>query len=234
MTTTTNGSRLADAPRGAPAPPSGADRPMPVAGRVVPPRSRRRPGLLAVGIALIALGGLAAVWLVNSAATRTPVLVITRSVPYGSVITAEDLESVPVSVDPTVQTIPAGRLNTVVGSVAATSLTAGSLLSPAQLMPTAPPGPGQVLVPVAIPPTRMPAGGLAPGDVIQIVDTPTTDADLSALPPQTFTASVVRVAAPDVNSVTVVDVTVPAADGPTVAALSATGCVAVVVEPSGR
>ncbi|MFZ0323692.1 MAG: SAF domain-containing protein [Actinomycetes bacterium] len=230
MTTATNGSRSTHA---AAAPPPTSARPMPVAPRVAPLKGRRRPGLIALGIALIAVGALAAVWLVNSAGQRTPVVALVRDVPYGSVITEADLGSAEVSVDSTVQTIPASETGSIVGSVAATDLTAGSLLGRGQLTAVAPPGTDEVLVAVAIPATRMPAGGLQAGDRLLVVDTPNPDADPSGVPPATIPATVVRLGATDVNGVTVVDVTVATGDGPALAARTASGRIALVVEPRG-
>jgi hypothetical protein len=176
---------------------------------------------------------LAAVWLVNSAGQRTPVITVVREVPYGSVVTEADLGTTNVSVDATVQTIPASEASTIVGSVAATNLVAGSLLGPAQLTTTAPPGTDQVLVAVAIPATRMPAGGLQAGDHVLVVDTPNPDAAPSGEPPGTIPATVVRLGPVDVNGITVVDVTVATGDGPALAARSATGRIALVLQPSG-
>ena len=84
---------------------------------------------------------------------------------------------------------------------------------------------------MAIPATRMPAGGLAPGDRVLVVDTPAAEADPSAVAPATIPATVVRVGGMDVNGVTVVDVTVATGDGPALAARAATGRIAVVVQP---
>ena len=230
MTTATNGSRL---PHTAAAATSASERPMPVAPRVAPPKGRRRPGLLALGIALVAVGALAAVWLVNSASQRLPVVAVVRDVPYGSVLTDADLGTANVSVDSTVQTIPASANSSIVGRVAATDLIAGSLLVRGQVTTVAPPGTGQVLVPVAVPVSRMPAGGLQAGDHLLVVDTPNPDASPSGVPPPTIPATVVRLGATDVNGVTVVDVTVATGDGPALAALTASGRIALVVQPRG-
>ena len=74
---------------------------------LVPPRGRRRPGLITAGVALTMLGALTAVWLVTSAGDRTGVVVVARDVPYGTAITADDLTVAQVSVDPVVRTVPA-------------------------------------------------------------------------------------------------------------------------------
>lgn len=208
-----------------------AVRPMPTAPRLARPRSRRRPVLLALGVALVAVGALVAAWLVSSSGQRTPVLALAHDVPFGAVVTDADLAVTDVSVDPSVAVVPATDEASVVGMTAATNLTAGSLLSRASLTAAAPPAAGQVLVGLAVPANRMPAGGLAAGDHVLVVDTPAADADPPTGPPATISATVVRVGAADLNGVSVADVTVATGDGPALAARSATGRIAVVVEP---
>ena len=55
--------------------------------RLAPPRTRRRPAFVALGIALVAAGALVAVWLVNTAGQRVPVLVAARDIPFGTTLT---------------------------------------------------------------------------------------------------------------------------------------------------
>jgi len=206
-------------------------RTMPVAPPVRAPRSRRRPALLALGVALVAVGAVVAVWLVGAQGQRTSVLMMARDVPYGAVVTDADVTSVEVSLDPSVTVVPAAARDRVVGMSAATALSAGSLVSPGQLTSSTPPGPGQVLVGVAVPAVRMPAGGLLAGDRVLIVDTPAADADPPTGVPGSIPATVVRVGGADLNGVSVVDVTVTPGDGPALAARSATGRIAIVVQP---
>lgn len=207
------------------APPARRDPPV-----MAPTRGRRRPGLLVAGITVTIVGALVAVWLVNSAAHRVPVLVVARPVAAGSTITAADLAEAEVSVDATVATVPGSRRDEVVGRVAATDLVQGALLAPSQVTDQTPPAAGQVLVVLALPSARMPAGGLRPGDPVLVVDTPPADADPPTRPPATIPAVVVRVGPPDLNGVSAVDVTVAVGDGPALAARAATGRIAVVVQ----
>lgn len=208
--------------------------PLQTAPRVPVSRARRRPALLALGVVLVVLGVLSGAWMIKSAGERVSVLAIARPVPFGAVITAEDLIQAEVSVDANVSTVPAGDIEDVVGLVAATNLTPGALLTRGAVTNVAPPAPGQVLVALALPTTRMPARPLEAGDKVLVVDTPTTDADAPALPPSTIPATVVRLGEPDLNGVTVVDVTVVNSDGPALAARSATGRIALVVQPRGH
>ncbi len=184
---------------------------------------------------LAVLGALAALWMVNAAGQRVPVLVLARTVPVGAAVADADLAVTDLSAGPGIVAVEAGRRSEVVGQVARTELVAGSLLSPDQLAPAGPPEAGQVLVVIALPPSRMPATGLAPGTPILVVSTPPTDADATAASaPASIAATVVRVGTPDLNGLTPVDVALPAGDGPALAARAATGRIAVVVRPTGR
>ena len=182
----------------------------------------------------MAMGVLSGVWLVDRAGERVSVLAVVQAVPFGQVISADDLVGAEVSVDPSVATIPARDIGQVVGRVAGTNLTPGSLLSQSAVIDYAPPAAGELLVALAVPATRMPAGSLQPGDKVLVVNTPATDADVPTLPPSTIPATVVRLGQPDLNGVTVIDVTVTSTAGPALAARSATGRVAVVLQPRGR
>lgn len=207
--------------------------------RIAPPRAqvlrtKRRPALMALGASLTALGILLGVWLVNSSDDRQTVLVVRQQVAYGEVITAGDLTTVQLSKGSGVDVIADSRLNEIVGQVAATNLTPGSLLVASQLTAAAPPGPGLVLVALAVPASRLPAGPLEAGDHLLVVDTPAPGADPPALPPSSIPATLVRIGGTDSNGITVVDVTVIASAGPSLAARSATGRIALVLQPRTR
>jgi hypothetical protein len=132
-----------------------------------------------------------------------------------------------------VSTVPADRLDDVVGRVAAAPLAPGALLTEDVLTVAGPPGAGELLIGVAVPSGRMPAGPLTVGESVLIVETPANEAEASVGPPRTFPVTLVRVGDPDVNGVTVLDVAVAEDVGPALAALAATGRIAVAVEPRG-
>ncbi len=199
---------------------------------LAPVRGRRRPWLVGLGALLASLGALTVVWLVGAAGQRQEVLAVRTDIAYGQQVLAEDLTITRVSVDPGVAVLPASARSEVSGQVATTRLLAGTLLAQGMVEPAGEPGPGRVLVPVAVNAERMPAGGLRPGDRILAVD---ADAPISTAGSTAGTsATVVRVGPMDVNGVTVIDVTTLQAAGPALAVASANGRVALVVEPSGR
>ena len=87
------------------------------------------------------------------------------------------------------------------------------------------------MVGVAVPSGRMPTERLSAGDTVLVVETPANDGESPTDLPRTVRATVVRAGEPDLNGMTVVDVTVDDGDGPALAALSATGRIALVLEP---
>jgi hypothetical protein len=207
---------------------------------LVPIRARRRRGLLATGALLASIGALAVVWLVGAAGQRVEVVVVRQEVPYGAALERADLGVARVSVDPGVAVVPAAQVEALVGQVATTRLVIGMVLAPDLVGPAAEPAAGRVLVPIAVPAERMPAGGLRAGDPVLAVDagSPTDGASTAdgvvGPAPAVVPATVVRVGATDVNGTTVVDLTTSSVEGPGLAVAAANGRVALVVQPSGR
>ncbi len=205
---------------------------------LAPVRGRRRPWLIGLGALLAAVGALTVVWLVGAAGQRQEVLAVRADVAYGEVVSDDDLTIARVSVDPGVAVLSWSDRESVVGQVAATRLTPGMLLSAGMVEPAGDPGPGRVLVPIAVPSERMPAGGLRAGDRILAVDSGSAGADGGTGVGEggaaaAIAATVVRVGPADINGTTVVDVTTVAAAGPRLAVAAASGHVALVIEPSG-
>jgi hypothetical protein len=201
---------------------------------LAPVRGRRRPWLLGLGVLLAALGSLTVVWLVGAAGQRQEVLAVRADVAYGEALTADDITIARVSVDPGIAVLPGVDRDAVVGQVATTRLVPGMLLTAGMVEPGGEPGPGRVLVPIAVPAERMPAGGLRAGDRILAIDSESAASDATAAMPAAPTAAtVVRVGPADINGVTVIDVTTADASGPRLAVAAANGHVALIVEPTG-
>ncbi len=196
------------------------------------PRRRRRPALLALAVAMVVLGALGAAFLATSLGQTTPVIAVAREVPWGRQISAADLVEARVSADPALDPIPYGDRDQVIGMVAATALTPGSLLTREALTAQPLPPPGQQLVGVGVSAVQLPTTPLRPGDDVLLVPvagsggTGTPDA---AGTTGTVEATVVRSGRPGTDGLRVVDVLVNAADGPDVAARAAAGLVAIVV-----
>ena len=107
---------------------------------------RRRWGLFALGVVLVALGAVVAYLLVVTAGVTRPYLAVTHKVPYGATIRADDLTVVDVNPAAGLKPIPADQRDRVVGKHAAADLFPGTLLTGDQLTDMAIPAPGQQLV----------------------------------------------------------------------------------------
>jgi len=175
---------------------------------VAPPQPRRRNGLLALGVALVALGALAAAWLTQVVAGTVPVVALARSVQAGEVIERADLSVANVNADPALRPVPANALEGLVGQRAAVDLSAGSLLTEQAVGAAVVPAAGRSLVGVALSPAQLPAQTLQAGDRVRIVDTPTAQGEPPTTTPATIGGEVASVVGPDDTGLTVVNVTV--------------------------
>jgi len=196
---------------------------------------RRRPALWMLSVALVAGGALLAVDAARSAGHKSAVLVAARDVGAGEQITPGDVAVVHVSADPGLRTVPAGDQPSLVGSVAAVDLKAGSLLTSAELTGTATPAAGTVLVGLALKAGQLPARELSRGDRVLIVATPgQQDPANPAQPgrPGTYGA-VVQDSAPTAagDGSTVLDVVAAQNTAPALAADAAGGHIAVLLLP---
>ncbi|WP_435857050.1 SAF domain-containing protein [Streptomyces toyocaensis] len=225
---------------------NGASSQRPVAGPVAPPRvsaRRRRPGVIALSLALIAAGGAGVAVLLLQVGSRTPVVTVVREVQVGQVLTEQDLGEASVALDPAVKAVGAGDQKSVVGKRAAVELKPGSLLSPSQVTKDSLVKPGEQLVPIGLKPEQVPATDLVPGQEVQLVHVPAQgaasvgdDGKPSDGARETIAGRVVKAskAAPG-TGVVVVDVATSAKDGATAAAWVSTGAVRLVLDaPDGR
>jgi hypothetical protein len=198
---------------------------------------RRRPAMIALSVALVGAGVLVSAGLYQRANHQVPVVLVTAAVPAGAVITAADLGTTTVVAGPGMQVIPGRQLQQVVGETAATALRPGTLLAVSELTTAQPPAAGQVLVPVPVKPSELPASGLFPGDQVLAVATPgAAGGNASAAPVLTHAIPgvVQKVRSiPDQDGLDVVDLLVPADAGTVVAQQAATGEIALIVTRRG-
>ncbi|MBK8458811.1 MAG: hypothetical protein IPL43_00160 [Micropruina sp.] len=203
-----------------------------VTGPTGPPpaqKLQRKPLLVVLAVLLVSAGA------VSGCGCGLPppaveVVSVRAGVQRGHLIAVTDLSVVRVAVDPSVRTVPSAELDGLVGRRAAADLTAGTLLSPAQVSDMPVPGPGSSVVGVPIAPGLMPSEPLLAGDLVRLVHTPGPQGELAG-DPLTITARVLRVVAGDTQ--TVVDVVVSIDKAAPLAAMAATGRVAVVLDPRG-
>lgn len=197
-------------------------------------RTRRRPGVLAAGVALVAVGALGAAYLAQAVGQTVPVVAVARDVAAGEVIERADLTIADVSSDPALSPIPAAELAGVVGQRAAVALTAGSLLTEAAVTDQVLPAAGQALVGIALTAAQLPAEPLRAGDQVRVIDTPVSQGEPPATTPTSIAGQVVSVTGPDSAGLIVVDVTVPTGQAAGLAARVATGRIALVLDSRVR
>ncbi|MFJ3229140.1 SAF domain-containing protein [Streptomyces sp. NPDC086783] len=208
-----------------------------VAGPVSPPRvsaRRRRPGVIALSLGLIAAGGAGVAVLLLQVGHRTEVVTVVRDVQVGQVLTEQDLGKASISLDPAVQAVTADDLGQVVGKRAAVELRPGSLLAPSQVTKDNLVKAGEQLVPIGLKPEQIPATALVPGQKVQLVHVPALGETETGKPsgdsPKTLPGRVVKASSPAPGTgVVVVDVATSATDGPTAAAWVSSGTLRLVL-----
>lgn len=186
---------------------------------------RRRPAVLAMSIALIAAGGLGGAVLYSSTGQRVAVLALARDVPYGQVITDDDLVVARIASDPALRPVSAQDRSGAVGLRAATDLKRGAMLTKGDLAQSLAVQPGQIIVGVAAHRSQLPASRLQPGMQVVIVYTPDNGRADS------LTATVITVGRPDTDGSVVTDVAIGTADGPRLAQWVASGRIQVLLAP---
>lgn len=208
------------------------------AGKVQPPKpvkQRRRPGRLALAIALVALGTLGVVWYVGQVSKTTSVVSVAADVHRGEQLTAEDLAVAELPDGPsTLATVPAAQLNELVGQYANADLTSGMLLTPTAVTPELTPPAGESIVGVALTPAQMPTQQLSAGDKVQIVETPVSQGEPPAEAPGSIEATVVSASLTPSGDQTIVDVQVAQEEAGALAARAASGRVALVLDSVGE
>ncbi|MDQ1249790.1 MAG: hypothetical protein QG597_4166 [Actinomycetota bacterium] len=210
--------------------------------RSFPSRSRRRPMLLAVGVAAATLGAMAGAWTVSVVGQRQMVVVMARAVAVGSVIQAADLAVTPISADTSIPHLTLRDRDRLVGKIATSDLVAGSVVAPGQIADTVgKPGPGEAIAVIVLPATRIPAVGLRAGDPVLLVLNPTDQiprdpmagdqaaADNGVSSTVGYPGTVVRVGSADATSMVGVDVLLPEAQTPAIAARAAEGKVSIAL-----
>lgn len=198
---------------------------------LTPPRTQRRPLLIALAIVLVAVGALVAGYLVTVVGNTTGVVAVRTDVARGAIIQRDDLVEARINPDPNLSTVPSSQMASLVGRRAAVDLHAGGLVSPESVTDTVIPAAGQTLVGVALTRAQLPTQALKAGDRVRIVFTPRAQDPAPVKPPTSVPATIVNPPAGIEDSPqVVVDVTIDQASAPNLAAVVATGRVALVLD----
>lgn len=185
-------------------------------------------------MAALLLSALGGVWLWTAATSSVEVVVAKAAVPRGAAIAAGDLMVARVSLDPSIASIPASDVSTVVGQRAALDISAGGLLTPDAIAPETVPAKGETVVGLSLVDGMLPAIPLKTGDDVRVVQTPGAQGQVGEVSPVTIAAKVVAVTRSQDGQFALVDLLVSADAAPDLAARAATGKVAVVLDSRER
>lgn len=196
-----------------------------------PPKYKRRPALIAASAGAICLGALGSVAAYNSSSTAQDILAVRQTVERGQIIGKDDLMTVRISVDPALKPMSAADAGNVIGKHAAMDMPAGGVVTAEQVTSQAVPAKGHSVVGISLTPAQVPSGEIKVGDPVRVITTPDAQAGMSPqASPDAIKAVVVGLATDATTGNVVVNVQVPHASAPAVAAQAATGKVAIVLD----
>lgn len=204
----------------------------PVSGPIAAPtKSRRRPAIIAIGIAVAIVGGLGTVSLYSAASRSQSYLVTKDSVARGATITGGDLSTINIVGGQSGTAIPASDTAQLIGHVATVDLPAGSLLTTKNTASELPLAAGKSIVGISLTAAQMPSVSMSSGQQVRIVDTPVSQGDPPTTEPESFEAEVFDTKAdPTGKSNTIVDLLVTSSQAADIAARAATGRIALVID----
>ncbi|MFH5824706.1 SAF domain-containing protein [Georgenia sp. AZ-5] len=181
----------------------------------------------------VAVGGVvgAATW--SSMSTSMSVLVARDTLHRGEVLSADDFTVAKLSVDAALDPVPVDDLRGLVGQRISLDVAKGAILTREAATPFATTREGMTLVGVELASGKAPGTPLLVGDRVRVVVTPGTSGQVEGVPDTTL-AEVAGVSIGSQPGSVVVDLLVPSADAPLLAAQAATGNVAAVLEDRDR
>jgi SAF domain len=197
-------------------------------------RSRPRPAIIAMGLALIIVAGLVAAWIYTTTGRTVQVISANAAIARGEVITREDLTTVEIPEGQTIPSFGVDEAKSVIGQYAVVDIPQGTLISPNNIAVEAGVPEGESIVGIALTQAQLPPYPLANGDPVRIVETPINQGDPPATTPPTIKATVVSVTQDETSGNTVVAVAVDEDRAADLAARAATGRVALILDASAE
>ncbi len=214
--------------------PSTAPKPMNLEIKQPPPKYRRRPMLIAAGVALCIVGGLGATWLAQTLGNTETVLVTSTPIQRGQTITKDTLTTIEIAGGQNTNSTPVSDASKIVGKTALVDIPQGSLISSDNSGDTVVPIPGQSIVGLALTFNQLPGRTLNAGDAVRLIDTPVNQGEPPATTPESFTATVFTTRFDEEHDVWIVDVNVPSGAAADIAARAATGRIALILDSEGK
>lgn len=197
-----------------------------------PVKSRRRPALIAMGVALAILGGLGSFYYASTLSNTVTVLETKSDIARGAEITAADLTTLEITGGQGTNAFTPNQSSQVVGKVASVDLPAGTLVTPKNVGEGLTIKAGQSIVGIALTVSQMPGYPLSAGDSVRVVDTPVAQGEPPATTPESFAATVFTAKYNEKTSQWIVDLVVAESKAADIAARTATGRVALIVDSS--
>lgn len=207
------------------------DRPsLPPMQPLAPTKTRTRPWLVGLGVAIVIVGGLGTWYFASTIGHTSTVLVTANGITRGEVLTAQDLTTLEIASGQNTTAVAATESSNVIGKTAAVDLPAGTMLTNSNIGDALAIEAGQSIVGVALSSAQLPSYQLAAGDKVRLVDTPISQGDPPAATPSTFKAVVFTTKYDEVNGQWIIDLVVPSNQAADIAARSATGRIALVLD----
>lgn len=191
---------------------------------------RRSVPHLALGVLLVLGCAIGFVVVSTRLTDQVPVLALARPVTVGQALTPADLREVMVAADPEVAIIPSFQAGSVVGSTAAATLPAGTLLHPGVLGQGLQPGSGEAMMGLALAPGQFPPE-LAVGARVLVLPAadPAEELELDEAAPG-WRATVAGVHPTTTDAITVVSIQLDEDDA---AQVGTAGLVTLIMVPAG-
>lgn len=139
--------------------------------RLPHPARRRRPGVAALGVALVIGCSAISASIVLASGRTVAVLTVTRRVPPGQAVTSGDLGTAMIS-GSGVTAVATSDRDQVVGQVAEVDLLPGTLLSADMITRRPVPAPGEAVVGLSLKPGLLPEAELRAGSMVMLVRLP--------------------------------------------------------------
>ncbi len=209
-----------------------------------PVRARRRPAMTALGVALVAVGGIVGALVLSSGGHARDVVMLRSSVVAGHQITTGDLTTTQLTGAVGVGLITQDQISTLVGKYPRQDLPKGTLLTAQMTTNSLDPEAGSSIVGIPVKSGQIPGQGLHAGEKVRIVLQATTGANASGTLPdgleigQTWPATISSVTTTSSTggagtASTSVDVTISSGTAPQISTAAGTGQLAIVLDPSG-
>lgn len=128
---------------------------------------------LALGVLILVVSALAALWLFTTSSDRTEVLALANQVERGEVLGIEDLVTVEIASDEALVVLRPEQVTEMIGRVALTDLPAGVLAVPSQFAEASPLVAGEGIVGLDLTSGQVPSSRLTPATTVSVILTPT-------------------------------------------------------------